>query len=47
MGYKQIDRNMTFAEVSLQKSMENNRTISLLLIIPLSQGSGADCPRMR
>ena len=30
MGYKQIDRNMTFAEVSLQKSMENNRSLKRL-----------------
>jgi len=28
MGYKQIDRNMTFAEVSLLKSMEHNRSLT-------------------
>ena len=30
MGYKQIDRNMTFAEVSLLKSMEHNRSLKRL-----------------
>jgi hypothetical protein len=29
MGYKQIDQNMTFAEVSLLKSMEHNRSTLL------------------
>ncbi|MEN6373603.1 MAG: hypothetical protein ABFD75_02330 [Smithella sp.] len=27
MGYKRIDQNMTFAEVSLLKSMEHNRSL--------------------
>jgi hypothetical protein len=26
MGYKQIDQNMTFAEVSILSSMEHNRS---------------------
>lgn len=30
MGYKQIEPNMTFAEVSLLKSMENNRSLKRL-----------------
>ena len=30
MGYKQIDQNMTFAEVSLLKSMEHNRSLKRL-----------------
>jgi IS5 family transposase len=30
MGYKQMDRNMTFAEVSLQSSMEHNRALARL-----------------
>src|SRR4030042_457606 len=30
MGYKQLDRNMTFAEVSLLKSMEHNRSLKRL-----------------
>jgi len=30
MGYKQIDRNMTFAEVSLLKSMGHNRSLKRL-----------------
>src|SRR5450756_2991182 len=30
MGYKKIDRNMTFAEVSLLKSMEHNRSLKRL-----------------
>ncbi|HHT9158392.1 MAG TPA: IS5 family transposase [Candidatus Brocadiaceae bacterium] len=30
MGYKQIDKNMTFAEISLGKSMENNRSLKKL-----------------
>ena len=30
MGYKQIDQNMTFAEVSLLKSMEHNRSLERL-----------------
>ena len=30
MGYKQIDKNMTFAEVSLLKSMEHNRSLKRL-----------------
>jgi IS5 family transposase len=30
MGYKQIDQNMTFAEVSLFKSMEHNRSLKRL-----------------
>ena len=30
MGYKQIERNMTFAEVSLLKSMEHNRSLKRL-----------------
>ena len=30
MGYKQIERNMTFAEVSLQKAMKNNRSLKRL-----------------
>lgn len=27
MGYKQIEKNMTFAEISLEKSMTNNRSL--------------------
>ena len=30
MGYKQIDQNMTFAEVSLLRSMEHNRSLKKL-----------------
>jgi len=30
MGYKQMDNNMTFAEVSLLKSMEHNRSLKRL-----------------
>ena len=30
MGYKQIDQNMTFAEVSLLQSMEHNRSLKRL-----------------
>jgi len=30
MGYKQIDQNMTFAEVSLLKSMAHNRSLKRL-----------------
>ena len=30
MGYKQIEQNMTFAEVSLLKSMEHNRSLKRL-----------------
>ena len=30
MGYKKIERNMTFAEVSLMKSMEHNRSLKRL-----------------
>ena len=30
MGYKQIDRNITFAEVSLRNSMEHNRSLKRL-----------------
>ena len=30
MGYKQIDRNMSFAEVSLLKCMEHNRSLKRL-----------------
>lgn len=30
MGYKQIEPNMTFAEVSLLKSMEHNRSLKRL-----------------
>jgi hypothetical protein len=30
MGYKRIDWNMTFAEVSLLKSMEHNRSLKRL-----------------
>ena len=30
MGYKQIDQNMTFAEVSLLRSMEHNRSLKRL-----------------
>jgi len=27
MGYKQMDRNMTFAEVDLMTSMDHNRSL--------------------
>ena len=30
MGYKQIEPNMTFAEVSLLRSMEHNRNLKRL-----------------
>ena len=30
MGYKQIEPNMTFAEMSLLKSMEHNRSLKRL-----------------
>ena len=30
MGYKQIDQNMTFAEMSLLNSMEHNRSLKRL-----------------
>lgn len=30
MGYKQVEPNMTFAEISLTKSMENNRSLKRL-----------------
>jgi hypothetical protein len=30
MGYKRIDQNMTFAEVSLLRSMEHNRSLKRL-----------------
>jgi hypothetical protein len=30
MGYKQIDQNITFAEASLLKSMEHNRSLKRL-----------------
>ena len=30
MGYKQIEQNMTFAEVSLLRSMEHNRSLKRL-----------------
>jgi hypothetical protein len=30
MGYKRIDPNMTFAEVSLLRSMEHNRSLKRL-----------------
>ncbi|MBI5682162.1 MAG: IS5 family transposase [Deltaproteobacteria bacterium] len=30
MGYKQIENNMTFAEVSLAKAMQNNRSLKML-----------------
>lgn len=30
MGYKQIEPNMTFAEVSLLRSMEHNRSLKRL-----------------
>jgi len=32
MGYKQIDQNMTFAEVSLLKSIEHNRSLKRRII---------------
>ena len=44
MGYKRIDRNMTFAEVSLLKSMEHNRSLKRLekisQVIDWSQADG-------
>lgn len=30
MGYKQIEQNMTFAEISLSKAMERNRSLKRL-----------------
>ena len=30
MGYKQMDRNMTFAEVDLMTSMEHNRSLKMM-----------------
>ncbi len=30
MGYKKMDRNMTFAEIELMTSMEHNRSLKMM-----------------
>jgi hypothetical protein len=30
MGYQQIDTNLTFAEISLMRSMEHNRSLRIM-----------------
>jgi len=30
MGYKKMDRNMTFAEIDLMTSMEHNRSLKMM-----------------
>jgi len=45
MGYKQMDRNMTFAEASLQGSMEHNRALTIPPIILSFPDSVAVSPK--